>query len=263
MNNFSKILAVSISLAQGMKLQIENENGYTNGYLTPVKYNMAQIDEALDCNSSAHTLDQQLAQTTADTEFKFDPNTGEVIRTSFLSLDLLTLAQVLGISQGRTWGQLMNLGDKSGLPSGVDDKNIYTFLKSISEQNEKILAGQELQKVAAANQNKAALIQKNEILAELEWKTAKTIATVTGVGQEVSKDQWLKLSVEQKADLVKAQSKSNFKAASKDTEHILGRTQNIFYNIKSLATGLGGDYVTFIDYNFETEGAVKVETPKV
>jgi hypothetical protein len=74
-----------------------------------------------------------LAQTSADSEFKFDPKTGEVIRTSFLSLDLLTLAQVLGISQGRTWGQFMNRKDESGLPNNVDDKNIYTFLKSISE----------------------------------------------------------------------------------------------------------------------------------
>ena len=41
MTNFSKILAVSISFASALKLQIENENGYTDGYLTPVKYNMA------------------------------------------------------------------------------------------------------------------------------------------------------------------------------------------------------------------------------
>ena len=74
-----------------------------------------------------------MAQTSADSEFKFDPKTGDVIRTSFLSLDLLTLAQVLGISQGKTWGQLMILGDKSDLPQDVDDKNIYTFLKSIAE----------------------------------------------------------------------------------------------------------------------------------
>ena len=74
-----------------------------------------------------------MAQTSTDSEFKFDPKTGDVIRTSFLSLDLLTLAQVLGISQGRTWGQYMIQGDKSDLPQGVDDKNIYTFLKSISE----------------------------------------------------------------------------------------------------------------------------------
>lgn len=167
MNSLSKILAVTISVAQAMKLQIENENGYTDGYLTPVKYNMAQIDEALECNSTVQTLDQQLAQTSAEAEFKFDPDTGEVIRTSFLSLDLLTLAQVLGISKGRTWGQLMNLGDKSGLPQGVDDKNIYTFLKSISEQNEKILAGQEAQKIDAAKQNEAAVAQQVEILAEV------------------------------------------------------------------------------------------------
>ena len=31
-------------------------------------------------------------------EFEFDPNTGDVVKTSFLSLDLLTLAKVLGIT---------------------------------------------------------------------------------------------------------------------------------------------------------------------
>jgi hypothetical protein len=54
MNNFSKLLAVYVSLADATKLHIENEMGeYSNGYLTPMKINMAQTEEASNCNSTS------------------------------------------------------------------------------------------------------------------------------------------------------------------------------------------------------------------
>ena len=121
---YFKILALTISASQALKVE-----------------HMAQIDEAIALNTSNVTGDdKKLAQTSSESQFRFDINTGDVIRTSFLSLDLLTLAQVLGISQGKTWGQVMMHGEKSGMPGGVDDKNIWSFLKSLTKQNEKILA---------------------------------------------------------------------------------------------------------------------------
>ena len=43
---------------------------------------------------------QSLAE--VDEEYRFNTE-GKVVGTSFLSLDLLTIAQVLGISNGKTW----------------------------------------------------------------------------------------------------------------------------------------------------------------
>jgi hypothetical protein len=76
---------------------------------------------------------------------------------------------------------------------------------------------------------------------------------VTGVGSEIKKEQWQKLSNEQRDNLAVAQSKSNFAAAALDSKHILSRTKNLYGNMKSLSNGLGDDYVIFVDYDFKAE----------
>jgi hypothetical protein len=37
----------------------------------------------------------------------------------------------------------------------------------------------------------------------------------------------------------------------------------LFDNLKALSTGLGGEYVTFIDYDFSQEGAAVVPNEEV
>lgn len=66
----------------------------------------------------------------------FDDN-GNVAKTSFLSLDLLTMAMVLGISQGKTWNSIYS--KTKGTPDEIDDGNIYAFMKSLMNQNNQIL----------------------------------------------------------------------------------------------------------------------------
>ena len=51
-----------------------------------------------------------------------------MVSTSFLSLDLLTIAQILGISNGKTWG------------TNEYDTDIYAFMKELRSQNEQLIS---------------------------------------------------------------------------------------------------------------------------
>ena len=80
-----------------------NENEDFVGYL---------IQEGAETPDSA----QNLAE--VESKYRFDSE-GKVVGTSFLSLDLLTIAKVLGISNGKTWGTSDN------------DTDIYTFMREL------------------------------------------------------------------------------------------------------------------------------------
>lgn len=60
-------------------------------------------------------------------KFRFN-DAGDVINTSYLSIDLLQIAQVLSITRQLTWKQIL-LNDTNDPP--FDDSNLYEFLKSL------------------------------------------------------------------------------------------------------------------------------------
>ena len=79
-------------------------------------------------NFVGYLIEEPEAQNLAevDSEYRFNTE-GKVVSTSFLSLDLLTIAQVLGISNGKTWG------------TKEYDSDIYSFMKELRSQNEQLI----------------------------------------------------------------------------------------------------------------------------
>ena len=74
--------------------------------------------------------------------------------TSFLSLDLLTIAKVLGISNGKSWG------------TTEYNTDIYSFFGEVRAQNEKIL-----EKVAEIGAGLASAVDEmREIKVDIEQK---------------------------------------------------------------------------------------------
>jgi hypothetical protein len=89
-------------------------------------YEIAEIEEG----SLPEMKGNVFAQTSVESKFQFDGN-GDLVKTSFLSLDLLTMAMVLGISEGKTWNSIY--ADTKGTSDEFNDGNIYEFMRSMAE----------------------------------------------------------------------------------------------------------------------------------
>ena len=89
--------------------------------------NLAQNNPEID-DSLAQLNEMAVADLDAqvDEQFKFDVN-GKIASTSYLSMDLLSVGEILGIARGKkSWGSISPRND-----------NIYTFFTSIWDQNAK------------------------------------------------------------------------------------------------------------------------------
>ena len=71
----------------------------------PSKAEVTKMILAENSDFVGYLIQEPEAQNLAEVDSKYRFNTeGKVVSTSFLSLDLLTIAQVLGISNGKSWG---------------------------------------------------------------------------------------------------------------------------------------------------------------
>lgn len=77
------------------------------------------------------------------------------------------------------------------MPEGIDDKNIWSFLKTITEQNEKIYGNMaEISEQNKALEKRADELKQN-ILVEVAWKQAEFLTKITGVGADMTRKQWI------------------------------------------------------------------------
>ena len=187
--------------------------------------------------------------TQVDAEFVFNAS-GEPIKTSFLSLDLLTMAKVMGITMQKSWGLRAEATKSDTQP--VDDGNMYKFMDTISEQNRRILAKLEAQDIELAaikqNQIDSSLAIAEHVSKEIDLG----VRDIKGVAAGMTQGEIDGLTT-QDWNLLQTQLEEMSLFNLRDDSHrMLQRTTNLYNNLEQLISDVAYSDPTTYDFFAET-----------
>lgn len=188
------------------------------------------------------------AQTSVESKFQFDGN-GDLVKTSFLSLDLLTMAMVLGISEGKTWNSIY--ADTKGTSDEFNDGNIYEFMRSMAEQNWKILDRlidvQEQIAVIKADYTGMETRMYDHIQDVADQQTRE----IKGVAASLDDNEIASLSADDKLLYQQSLEQATVFNVSWDIQRVLTREENLISNVANLIESI--QYGTVVSYDYSNE----------